>query len=167
MIRPKPKGRQTGPREFGDLPVQALEATLRYRFIGEVVGASVSKPEVRPVTGSDRADRVLTHGLWGSLVFLGVSYLVFAARDVTRTDAMTNEVREVLADRHRFDAADVDAIGVWDTTEGDRIREAAFLATDTLIMSACLLTLLVGAYIATIAIFAANLADTIESHTNA
>jgi ferrous iron transport protein B len=63
----------------GDLPVQALEATLRYRWIGEVVGASVTRPAERPITASDRADRVLTHGIWGTLTFVGVSYLVFAS----------------------------------------------------------------------------------------
>jgi len=51
----------------------------RRRAILDVVGVSVTKPDARPVTSSDRADRVLTHGVWGTLVFLSVSYLVFAS----------------------------------------------------------------------------------------
>ena len=61
------------------LPVQAVEASVRYGWIGEVVAAAVKRPAERRVTRSDRADGILTHRLWGTLVFVAVSYLVFAA----------------------------------------------------------------------------------------
>ena len=71
-------------------------------------------------------------------------YLVYAARDSRRTAAATAEVQRVLGARHGFDPADRDALGIWDTTESDRMRDTAFLAMDSLISLACLLTLLVG-----------------------
>jgi ferrous iron transport protein B len=37
----------------------------------------VSRPAERPVTGTDKLDRLLTHRVWGTLVFLVVMFLMF------------------------------------------------------------------------------------------
>lgn len=59
------------------LPVPAVEAIARYGWVGRVLEGVVTRPVQRPQTWSDRLDRVLTHRLWGSLVFLGIMFIVF------------------------------------------------------------------------------------------
>jgi ferrous iron transport protein B len=58
-------------------PVPAVEARARYAWVREATAGSVTRPPHRPVTWTDRLDRVLTHRLWGTLVFLGLMFLVF------------------------------------------------------------------------------------------
>jgi ferrous iron transport protein B len=59
--------------------VPAVEARSRYAWIREVSAGCVRRPAQRPVTGTDRLDRVLTHRVWGTVVFLAVMALVFQA----------------------------------------------------------------------------------------
>lgn len=58
-------------------PVPAVEARTRYGWIREVTAGCVERPRERPVNWTDRLDRVLTHKVWGSLIFLIVMFLVF------------------------------------------------------------------------------------------
>jgi ferrous iron transport protein B len=58
-------------------PVPAVEARTRYAWIRAATAGCVTRPERRPVTWTDRLDRVLTHRVWGTLVFLGLMFLVF------------------------------------------------------------------------------------------
>jgi len=73
-----------------------------------------------------------------------VDYFIYAAHERKLTATATQRVYEVLGNRLSFDPADRDALNVWDTTEFDRIRETAFRAMDFLVVTACVLTLLVG-----------------------
>src|SRR5207302_9327605 len=57
--------------------VPAVEARARYAWIREITHDCVRRPAQRPVTWTDRLDRVLTHKVWGTLVFLVVMFLVF------------------------------------------------------------------------------------------
>ncbi|MFN4258845.1 MAG: ferrous iron transport protein B [Gemmataceae bacterium] len=57
--------------------VPAVEARSRYGWIRHVTSDCVQRPDQRPVTWTDRIDRVLTHKIWGTLVFLAVMFLVF------------------------------------------------------------------------------------------
>ncbi|VTR96518.1 ferrous iron transport protein b : Ferrous iron transport protein b OS=Blastopirellula marina DSM 3645 GN=DSM3645_10732 PE=4 SV=1: FeoB_N: Gate: FeoB_C: Gate [Gemmata massiliana] len=57
--------------------VPGVEARTRFAWVRAAVAAAVSKPAVRPVTWTDRIDAVLTHRLWGTLVFLVVMFLMF------------------------------------------------------------------------------------------
>src|SRR5262249_25773489 len=50
--------------------VPAVEARTRYGWIRPIPAACVTRPDQRPVTWTDRLDRVLTHKLWGTLIFL-------------------------------------------------------------------------------------------------
>jgi ferrous iron transport protein B len=53
----------------GSMPLNHAEAIARYGWIGkQLVGVSTRAAE-RPVTWSDRLDRVLTHRFWGLVVF--------------------------------------------------------------------------------------------------
>ena len=61
-------------------PVPGVEAKARYAFIREAVLAGcIARPAKRPVTWTDRLDRVLTHKIWGTLIFLAVMFVVFQA----------------------------------------------------------------------------------------
>ena len=57
--------------------VPAVEAKARYGWIRHITASCVERPKVRPVTWTDRLDRVLTHKLWGTLIFLAVMFIVF------------------------------------------------------------------------------------------
>jgi ferrous iron transport protein B len=57
--------------------VPAVEARARYAWVREVTAGCVQRPARRPVTWTDRIDRVLTHRAWGTLIFLGLMFLVF------------------------------------------------------------------------------------------
>jgi len=57
--------------------VPGVEARSRYGWVRPIVAACVTKPAVRPVTWTDRIDSVLTHRVWGTVVFLVVMFAVF------------------------------------------------------------------------------------------
>ena len=59
------------------LAVSGVEARTRYGWIRKATAAAVSKPATRVTTRTDRIDRVLTHRVWGTLVFLAVMSLLF------------------------------------------------------------------------------------------
>ncbi|MFQ3650901.1 MAG: ferrous iron transport protein B [Gemmataceae bacterium] len=58
-------------------PIPAIEARTRYGWIRDALKDVVTRPAQRPVTWTDRIDAVLTHRLWGTLVFLLVMFLIF------------------------------------------------------------------------------------------
>src|SRR5262249_11366792 len=57
--------------------VRAVEARTRYQWIREAVSGCVQRPAQRPVSWTDRLDRVLTHRVWGTLIFLVMMFIVF------------------------------------------------------------------------------------------
>jgi ferrous iron transport protein B len=57
--------------------VPAVEAIARYAWVGRVLEGVVTRTNLHPVTASDRIDRVLTHKLWGTLIFVVVMAIVF------------------------------------------------------------------------------------------
>jgi ferrous iron transport protein B len=58
-------------------PVPGVEARARYAWIREATSGCIERPTKRPVTWTDRLDHLLTHRLWGTLIFLVVMFLVF------------------------------------------------------------------------------------------
>jgi ferrous iron transport protein B len=70
------------------IAVPAIEAMARYQWAGKVLSGVITRPAERKVTLTDRIDRVLTHRVWGALVFVAVMFLLFLAvyyvPDVTR-----------------------------------------------------------------------------------
>jgi ferrous iron transport protein B len=54
-----------------------VEARVRYRWIRETVAGCVTRPAERPTSWTDRIDRVITHRVWGTLVFFVIMFLVF------------------------------------------------------------------------------------------
>ena len=55
------------------------EARLRYTWIRKALADCIHRRARRPVTWTDRIDKVLTHRLWGTVIFLAVMLLVFTA----------------------------------------------------------------------------------------
>jgi len=53
-------------------------ARTRYEWIGQMVRASVKRPEADRMSLTDRLDRWATHPLWGMLLLLAVSAVAFA-----------------------------------------------------------------------------------------
>jgi putative ABC transport system permease protein len=56
-----------------------------------------------------------------------VSNFIFQARDPSLVPAVTKRVYEVLGRRLKFDPADKEAVGMWDTSEGEKFFAAFFL----------------------------------------
>jgi ferrous iron transport protein B len=54
-----------------------IEARIRYAWIRKALTGCIQRPVQRPVSWTDRMDRVLTHKVWGTLIFLLVMFLVF------------------------------------------------------------------------------------------
>jgi ferrous iron transport protein B len=59
--------------------VPEVEARGRYAWIRQATAGCVSRPERRPVTWTDRLDRVLTHRVYGTALFLALMFVVFEA----------------------------------------------------------------------------------------
>src|SRR5207248_2548371 len=51
-------------------PVPAVESIARYSWAAQMLDGVITRPTQRRHTLSDRIDRVLTHRLWGTLVFV-------------------------------------------------------------------------------------------------
>jgi len=68
--------------------VPGVEARARYGWLRPIVNDCVTKPAVRPVTWTDRIDSVLTHRVWGTLVFLLVMFGVFTSIFTLATPVM-------------------------------------------------------------------------------
>jgi ferrous iron transport protein B len=63
--------------EAGGLGRASLEARQRYGWIGEAVQGCLERPAERRIAWTDRLDRIFTHRLWGTLLFLGIMFVVF------------------------------------------------------------------------------------------
>ena len=59
--------------------VPAVEARVRYGWIRQRTEGCIARPAQRPITWTDRIDRVLTHRLWGTVLFAALMFLVFQA----------------------------------------------------------------------------------------
>jgi len=59
------------------VPWQSCEATARYGWLQAVVAAASQQPTDRPMSRSERLDRVLTHRVWGPVVFFSLMAIVF------------------------------------------------------------------------------------------
>ncbi|MDB5350275.1 MAG: ferrous iron transport protein [Planctomycetota bacterium] len=84
------------------LPVPAVEAMARYGWVSRVLDGVVARPETRRITPSDRLDGLLTHRLWGTLVFAGLMLLMFQAMfrwseaPIGWIDAGVNSVKDAI-----------------------------------------------------------------------
>lgn len=61
------------------MPVPAVEAMARYGWVGEQLAGVVQRREKTGLSPTDRIDQVLTHRVWGSLVFALMMIVLFQA----------------------------------------------------------------------------------------
>lgn len=77
---PKPAG-QPLPTFLQDLPKEQRTADVvaRYGWVNQILTGVISRPSQHVVTLSDRLDHVLTHRLWGTLIFALAMLLMFSS----------------------------------------------------------------------------------------
>jgi ferrous iron transport protein B len=63
--------------EASGCPIPAVETTVRYSWARAMLQGVVSEPKDFAITATDRIDRVLTHRVWGLIVFALVMLMVF------------------------------------------------------------------------------------------
>lgn len=63
----------------GGVALAGIEARIRYAWIRQRTTGCLTRPEKRVVSWTDRMDRVLTHRIFGTLIFLAVMFAVFTA----------------------------------------------------------------------------------------
>jgi ferrous iron transport protein B len=61
------------------MSVPAVEAIARYGWVGRVLDGIVSRPPEPRRTASDRIDHVLTHKVWGTLLFMATMAVLFSS----------------------------------------------------------------------------------------
>ncbi|MFN0021996.1 MAG: ferrous iron transport protein B [Pirellulaceae bacterium] len=61
------------------IPVPAVEAMARYQWAGSVLKGIVNRPAQRPVTLSDKLDKLLTNRVFGTVFFLVLMLFMFQA----------------------------------------------------------------------------------------
>ncbi|HLF14147.1 MAG TPA: ABC transporter permease [Bacteroidota bacterium] len=109
------------------------EAIGKVIMIGEVpftvVGVMLKKTQNSSYNRRDKDRVFIPASTFGSIY--GARYvnnIIYQPRDPTNSEAVNEKVREVLAKRYTFDAADKDAIWIWDTAEFDKFFFYFFLA---------------------------------------
>jgi putative ABC transport system permease protein len=73
-----------------------------------------------------------------------ISNFVFTASDVTKTEALVKDIRQIMTVQHRFDPKDNEAIILWDTTESARFLNTFMLAFQIFLGIIGCLTMIVG-----------------------
>lgn len=73
-----------------------------------------------------------------------IGNFVFYAADITKTEALIKDVRQIMAARHRFDPGDDQAVSFWDTTENAKFFNTFMLAFKLFLGVIGCLTLIVG-----------------------
>lgn len=58
-------------------PIPAVEAAARYRWIGEQLAGVVQKTESPRIARSDSIDRILTHRVYGVIIFAAIMFALF------------------------------------------------------------------------------------------
>src|SRR5262249_31197959 len=60
-------------------PVPSVEAQVRYGWVRDRVAGCLERPAKRPDSWTDRIDRIVTHRLWGTIIFAALMFIVFQA----------------------------------------------------------------------------------------
>lgn len=71
-----------------ECPIPQIETTVRYEWARRMLDGVVAEPAQYPTNATDRVDRVLTHRLWGALIFAAVMAVMFQAVFVWAKPAM-------------------------------------------------------------------------------
>ena len=110
-----------------------------------VIGVLTPKIQNSSYSGRDTDKITIPGSTFRALT--GQKYLdnfIFTARDVGKTEEATTEVLGIIAGKHRFDPADEEALGVWDTSEMFEFLDTFMLAFKLFLGIVGSLTLVVG-----------------------
>lgn len=110
-----------------------------------IVGVLQKKDQNSSYTGRDNGRIFIPAATFRAMT--GQKYInnmVFMAADVSNTDALKKDVLEIVAGQHRFDPADTDALGLWDTTESAKFMQTFMLAFRIFLGVIGCLTMVVG-----------------------
>lgn len=110
-----------------------------------VIGVLTPKIQNSSYSGRDKDKITIPGSTFRALT--GQKYLdnfIFTARDVGKTEEATTEVLGIIAGKHRFDPADEEALGVWDTSEMFEFLDTFMLAFKLFLGIVGSLTLVVG-----------------------
>jgi putative ABC transport system permease protein len=110
-----------------------------------VVGVMVKKDQDSSYSGRDQDKAFMPETTYkGLFTERYVSDFIFQARDSADVPVVTRKVYEILARRHDFDPKDKEAIGMWDTTEGEKFLATFFLTFRAFLAVIGSFTLMVG-----------------------
>jgi putative ABC transport system permease protein len=125
------------------------EALHRRVMLGDVpftvIGVMAPKTQ-NSSYGSRDSERVFIPATTYAAVFGDVylSNLVFKPTQPALAASSIANVRDVLGSRYRFNPADTDAVGIWDTSEMDRMLDGIFLGISLFMGIVGAFTLVVG-----------------------
>lgn len=92
-----------------------------------VVGVMAKKLQDSSYSGRDQDKAFIPDSTYKGLFSERyVEQFIFQAKDPKATPEVSRRVYEVLARRHNFDPTDKEAIGMWDTTEGEKFFKIFF-----------------------------------------
>jgi ferrous iron transport protein B len=77
-----------GRLEAAGVPVASIETSVRFDWGRQVLANVIKRPADFRITASDRIDHILTHRVWGTMVFAVVMLIVFQAVFVWASPAM-------------------------------------------------------------------------------
>ncbi len=137
-------GNELAEQVFGNVSPVGKTINLRGApFL--VIGVMQKKAQNSNYNGSDRGKVFIPASTMKMMTgHKYVSNLVFAARDVQRTEALITEVRHILASKHRFNPEDKEAVGFWDTSQNAKFLNTLMLAFRIFLGLIGCLTMVVG-----------------------
>ena len=92
-----------------------------------VIGVMAEKAQDSSYSGQDKDKAFIPETTYrGLFTERYVDNFIFQARDPAMVPAVTRKVYEVLARRLKFDPDDKEALGMWDTTEGEKFFRVFF-----------------------------------------
>lgn len=110
-----------------------------------VVGVLKEKTQNSSYSGRDKDKVIIPASTFRTLTGVKwVNNFIYTARDVTRTEDLTNEVLAIIAGKHRFDPKDKQALSTWDTTGFAKFFDTFMIAFKSFLVMVGGLILLVG-----------------------
>lgn len=112
---------------FGD-----ADAIGKLVYVGDVpftvIGVMMKKTQNSSYNTRDQ-DRIFIPASTYSSVFgqIRLTNIIYKAADGTRSEEITDRVRQVLGKRYKFDPTDKDAVWIWDTSQFDKFIFFFFL----------------------------------------
>ena len=92
-----------------------------------VIGVMEKKAQDSSYSGRDQDKAFVPESTYRGLFSERyVSNFIFQAKTAAETPEVTRRIYETLARRHKFDPKDKEAIGMWDTTEGEKFFSVFF-----------------------------------------